>query len=175
MKNLDKMYSKLTTEERLRAFIEAAARRDADEADRLNDTCPRHVYETEDQAYIRAKFNVLILTYTTHLDAARHAELAVFAMAILMFGQPEHHEKVERSLNAFIRRYRTKQEGFARFCATLGIDPETLRSAMGCQVGPMTTRALEITEGCEEAEPSEEQIAAEAEVLIEYWRMEGVI
>ena len=153
MKNLDKLYSKLTPDERFRAFIEAAARHDADELDRLNDTCPMKIYQIEDPAYFIPKTNALLLTLTAHLDASRHSELAAFAMAMLMFGDEKHTEKATDSLATFVRRYRTQMLGFERFCLTVGIDPDSMRQAVGCSVGPMTEMTLAVTDECPEAKP----------------------
>ena len=148
MKNLDKLYSKLTPDERFRAFIEAAARQDADELDRLNDTCPMKLYQIEDPAYFIPKTNALLLTLTAHLDASRHSEVAAFAMAMLMFGDEKHCDKATASLATFVRRYRTQMLGFERFCQTISVAPESMRKALGCSVGPMTKMALEVTEDC---------------------------
>jgi len=45
---LTRLYDRLTPEERFRAFIDAAARRDTVEMDQLNDTCPRLTYVMDD-------------------------------------------------------------------------------------------------------------------------------
>lgn len=175
MKNLDKLYSKLTPDERFRAFIEAAARHDADELDRLNDTCPMKTYQIEDPAYFIPKTNALLLTLTSHLDASRHSELAAFAMAMLMFGDEKHCDKATDSLATFVRRYRTQVLGFERFCQTIGVDPESLRSAVDCRVGPMTKMALAVAEDYSEAEPVPDEVRAVAEQLLAFWRMPGVV
>lgn len=175
MKNLDKLYSKLTPDERFRAFIEAAARHDADELDRLNDTCPMKIYQIEDPAYFIPKTNALLLTLTAHLDASRHSELAAFAMAMLMFGDEKHTEKVTDSLATFVRRYRTQVLGFERFCQAIGVDPESMRKAVGCSAGPMTEMALAVTEDSSEAVPVTDEVIAVAQQLLAVWRMPRVV
>ena len=47
----DRHYASLTAHERFALMLEAMARRDDSEADRLEDTCPRFVYRGEDQAF----------------------------------------------------------------------------------------------------------------------------
>ena len=47
----DRHYEILTSHERFALVLEAMARRDDAEADRLEDTCPRFVYRAEDQAF----------------------------------------------------------------------------------------------------------------------------
>jgi hypothetical protein len=65
MNSLTKLYDKLSADERARLFVAAAARRDVQELDRLNDTCPRKSYTMEDRDYSRRKINLWILTSTT--------------------------------------------------------------------------------------------------------------
>ena len=45
MKMPTKIYERLTPNERFLAFVEAAARRDEEELDRLNVTCPMKTYQ----------------------------------------------------------------------------------------------------------------------------------
>ena len=47
----DRHYETLTSHERFALVLEAMARRDDAEADRLEDTCPRFLYRAEDQAF----------------------------------------------------------------------------------------------------------------------------
>ena len=47
----DRHYEILTSHERFALILEAMARRDDGEADRLEDTCPRFLYRAEDQAF----------------------------------------------------------------------------------------------------------------------------
>lgn len=47
----ERHYEILTSHERFALVLEAMARRDDAEADRLEDTCPRFLYRTEDQAF----------------------------------------------------------------------------------------------------------------------------
>ena len=50
-KGLTSMYDRLTAEERFRLVVEAFAREDQREAERLSTTCPRKVYEMNDLAF----------------------------------------------------------------------------------------------------------------------------
>ena len=47
----DRHYGRLSSRERFALLLEAMARQDEQEADRLEDTCPRHTYRAEDQAF----------------------------------------------------------------------------------------------------------------------------
>lgn len=52
-KNLAKLYDRLTGLERLKLAIEASARGDKAEAERLRQTCPRATYNCGDEAYTK--------------------------------------------------------------------------------------------------------------------------
>ncbi len=81
MKMPTKIYERLTPDERFRAFIEAAGRRDEEELDRLNATCPMKSYDIEDPAYFIPKTNAMMLTLASHLEASWHSELASFSVS----------------------------------------------------------------------------------------------
>jgi len=72
-KNLTKLYDRLTSEERLRLAIEALARGDDEEIDRLNVSCPYKTYTQTDVAYaipVKASHD-LIQGVCQDLDLAR--------------------------------------------------------------------------------------------------------
>lgn len=171
MKMPTKIYERLTPDERFRAFVEAAGRRDEEELDRLNATCPTKTCRIEDPAYFIPKINAMIITLCAHVDAAWYSELACFSMALLTLGSGEHEEKAIDSLGIFVRRYRTQMGGFEKFCEAIGVNAESMRQACGCRVGPMTRLALEIAEDYTDAEPSPHDIDAVADKLLTMWRM----
>lgn len=171
MKIMNKIYERLTAEERFRAFVEAAGRGDAEELDRLNATCPRRLYECDDHEYVHAKTMVLLLSSSAHLDAAWFSELASFSMAMLMFGSEKHAEKASTALTLFVRRYRARMLGFDRFCETIGVNPHSLRQAIGITVGPMMQMALEVAADYPDATPTVEEVKAIAEQLLTHWRV----
>jgi len=51
-KGLTSMYDRLTAEERFRLVVEACAREDERETERLTNTCPRKTYEMNDLAFV---------------------------------------------------------------------------------------------------------------------------
>src|SRR5215210_2610088 len=58
------MYDRLTAEERFRLVLEAAAREDEREAERLANTCPRKAYRINDPAFTeRLRASQLISSY----------------------------------------------------------------------------------------------------------------
>ncbi|MHB1403920.1 MAG: hypothetical protein ACYCXE_02360 [Thermoleophilia bacterium] len=69
MKELSKLYDQLTPTERFRAVLEAVARDDAEEVDKLIDTCPRFNYRMTDRVYAQLTQQGLILTFVFTLAA----------------------------------------------------------------------------------------------------------
>ena len=174
MKMPTKIYERLTPNERFLAFVEAAARRDEEELDRLNVTCPMKTYQIEDPAYFIPKINAMLITVIAHLDAAWHSELASFSMALLILGSGKHEERAVDSLGVFVRRYRTHMDGFAKFCDAIGVNAENLRQAAGCRIGPMAEMALEIAHDYADTAPVPEQVDAVANQLLAIWRAPGL-
>ena len=174
MKMPTKIYERLTPNERFLAFVEAAARRDEEELERLNVTCPMKTYQIEDPAYFIPKSDAIVLTLTAHLDAAWHSELASFSMALLVLGCSKHEEKAIESLGIFVRRYRTHMDGFAKFCDAIGVDAESLRQAVGCRIGPMTEMTLQIADDHVDTTPVPDEVAAVADQLMAGWLRQGV-
>lgn len=170
MKMPAKIYERLTPDERFRAFVEAAGRRDEEELDRLNATCPTKTYRIEDPDYFLPKINAMIITLCAHVDAAWYSELACFSMALLTLGSGEHEEKAIDSLGISVRRYRTQMDGFEKFCEAIGVNAESMRQACGCKVGPISRLALEIAEDYTDAEPSPHDIDVVADKLLTMWR-----
>jgi hypothetical protein len=78
MDKLTRLYDRLTADERLRAFYDAAANKDPAEMDKLNATCPRRPYTMDDWAYTRSKIKVHAITLGLHGDAAFYAQTALF-------------------------------------------------------------------------------------------------
>jgi len=171
MKMPTKIYERLTPDERFHAFVEAAGRRDEEELDRLNATCPMKTYRIQDPDYFLRKTNATIITLCAHVDAAWFSELASFSMALLMLGSAEHEKLAIDSLGIFVRRYRTQMMGFEKFCEAIGVNAESMREACGFKVGPMTKLALEVAKDYAAAAPVPEEIDAAANQLLAIWRI----
>jgi hypothetical protein len=63
-RGLGSMYDRLTPEERFRLVVEAFAREDQREAERLSGTCPRKAYEMNDLAFVeRVRAGDLIVSH----------------------------------------------------------------------------------------------------------------
>ena len=69
---LAKNYELLTPRERPRTLLEAQAREDFEEVNRLRATCPKKVYRTLDHAFDGADDAVITLTFVFCIDLAHH-------------------------------------------------------------------------------------------------------
>ena len=116
----------------------------------------------------------MLITLIAHVDAAWHSELASFSMALLILGSGKHEERAVDSLGVFVRRYRTHMDGFAKFCDAIGVNPESLRQAAGCRIGPMTEMALQIADDYADTAPVLEEVDAVANQLLAIWRAPGL-
>jgi hypothetical protein len=105
----DHHYTTLSAQERFALLLEAMARRDEVEADRLEETCPRFTYRAEDQAFrdrmrraymiasrvclnIQSGLAQLRLARAFHNDAARFADPVVrLAQITLLYGRAYGH------------------------------------------------------------------------------------
>jgi hypothetical protein len=171
VKDLTKLYDRLTPVERLRAFVEAAGRRDTAEMDRLNDTCPRKTYEMEDYAYTRGKMMFWILALAHHAEAGRYAQCAFFALVVLASEEaaPDVTEPMEKLFEASVRRYRTNFVAWDRFCGETGIAPDAVLSAYGIGDEVSMELALEVADQLGFADPSEEEIDKQLQPLLAIW------
>jgi hypothetical protein len=96
-------------------------------------------------------------------------------MALLILGSGKHDEMAVDSLGVFVRCYRTQMDGFAKFCETIGVNPESLRQAAGCRVGPMTKMALQVADDYADTAPVLEEVDAVANQLLVIWRAPGLV
>jgi hypothetical protein len=76
---LAKNYELLTARERLRMLLEAQAREDMDEVNRLRATCPQKVYRTLDHAFDAAHDTVMTLVFVFCIDLAHHLGMVEMA------------------------------------------------------------------------------------------------
>jgi hypothetical protein len=110
----------------MRAVVEALARKDEQELDRLNGTCPRKTYVCDDWAYHGRLRDLWILAMNHALDIQRLG-LAILVLFVTGLNaeskadesaQEDLSEKVERLGGRLLAHL----EAWRRFCAELGID-----------------------------------------------------
>jgi len=71
-KGLGKLYDRFTPEERFRLDVEAMARGDMEESERLRESCPRHTYTMNDARFSRRRDAARELTMVVLLDLNQH-------------------------------------------------------------------------------------------------------
>jgi hypothetical protein len=176
MDKLTRLYDRLTAEERLRAFYEAAANKDPAEMDKLNATCPRRTYTMDDWAYTRTKYNMLVITLALHGDAAFYAQSALFALACnVLFEAREEDDmakpgQTEELFEFAIRHYKKCIRAYDRFCEEVGLDPATMRQACGVQENVPMQIAMNVADELVSAEPEPGEVEALTNSLLKLWR-----
>lgn len=169
MSKLTTMYEKLTPDERLSAFIDAAARRDGEEMDRLNETCPRKTYIMEDIGYNQRKHWAIQITSALYGDAARIGLAACFGLGLTFAEDNEMAEKGEKVLSNSVRRYKAKMAAFGRFCEWAGLSADSMRKAIG-ETGSLPMElVVSVSDEVDPVEPTEEEIERELASLRDSW------
>lgn len=168
MKNLDDgIYGKLTPAERVALVVEAIARKDLSEADRLIDTCEIKTYTMRDAAYSER----LRAIHTAALHALlmlEHQHAATLAMlGPLLFYADKNDRKSKEGFADAAEKLRvldshTRGVWFAweEFCADAGVDPvKTLEVAWGPVPDYYRHGSAKVLIGmeCEPAEPEPEE------------------
>lgn len=160
------LYEMLTAEQRARTFVEAVARRDEAELDRLNDSCPRYRYEAEDADYIRMRLGYCLVALLAHQEASYHAQAAGAAMVALMAIDGEKADALAETVRRALRRFREVYAALEGFCEHVGISPDVLRQAYFDWPNPM----MEIVEAAfgddPESQPDDVAVSDYRELLI---------
>ena len=92
MNRLARLYDRLTPDERLCAFVDALARKDDQELDRLNETCPRKTYVCDDWAYRGRLRDLWILAMNHALDIQRLGQAILVLLALLLNAETKGDE-----------------------------------------------------------------------------------
>jgi len=129
MKLSDTLYEKFTPRERLALFYEAMSRKDYAEADRLADTCERKSYRMQDAAYLQ-NLQYIHLSCLHALLAISEAESRVAAAgALMLLAKEKDTKKIRDALRIYaaaIREILGIWEAWQEFCATAGVDPNSV-------------------------------------------------
>ena len=131
MKDLSRHYVTFTPDERFRLFIEAAGRHDLQEMDRLNDSCPRKTYRSEDTAYTHRKLKFFNM-YLAHSIAVAHTDtpaLASLLMLVAFEGDEERTallDDVEAAVVKLTVRRLSMNEAWRQFCEEIGLESDSV-------------------------------------------------
>jgi hypothetical protein len=162
MNGINRLYDRLTSDERFRLFFAAAARRDCEEMDRLNNTCPSREYVMDDYDFTRAKVKLTVLTLAFFGDLHRVETTLAASLLLLLVGGGES-EETETMLEELIEQTAglrmTMKETWRRFCIELGLDPVQIEQAHGIEPHPL----MEFVDGAIESvlgpiKPNEDQV-----------------
>lgn len=134
MKDLSRHYDQLTADERFRLFFDAAGRGDLQEMDRLNDSCPRKKYLTDDWEYMTKKLWFSMLALNESRAVARLEMIGALGL-ILMLAHEEDDEKtavIEPILEAALVQRGATMAAWERFCGEAGVKPESVATLGPC-------------------------------------------
>ena len=129
MKDISNHYQHLTAEERFRLFVQAMGRKDEQELDRLENTCPRKSYTQQDWKYTNMKMTFMWYALASALEEVRTALLASIAIGLSLAGDDDDPDKTDSLMDAFkkiMHTSRGKKAGWKVFCTGLGVDPEAI-------------------------------------------------
>lgn len=179
MKDVTRYYPLLTEDERFRLFVEAMGRKDEQELDRLEATCPRRTYSAQEHEYTRKKMFFAILALTSALQELRVDLLATLALIVAFASDDEDDGRTgtsEEAMGAFKKLMRLRQgkrDGWLRFCKHLGVSPDAIAAPFLENVEWAMRAAESLAESLDrdpENETESEQIAVrEFEALIDGW------
>jgi hypothetical protein len=133
MNKLNKLYDNLSNDERIKLFIEAMARKDEFEVDRLEETCPRATYRMPDYQYTRHKTGAMMLSCFNVMDSYRSITYALFSLALLYVAD-NHDESIaendlENTVRLWVTKFKANEQAWHEFCVENGLDPQTMRQA----------------------------------------------
>lgn len=139
MKPLTHLYDQLTAKERFAVAVEALARGDMDELDRLNDTCPRKRYEIGDLAYhtrVNELWRLALLVKTELLKLRQNMAATLAVIVTLESAEDDDADGYETALSVYERMcgiLKGKQTAWAEFCQGLGLTGEEVFRAFGLE------------------------------------------
>ena len=136
MNKFNKLYETLTNEERIKLFIQALARNDDEELDRLDNSCPQRTYRMTDYEFKSKKINALIISAFHMLDSYQSLTLAMASLISLLAFEGNEDKKSEQNyeiskdcFNTSMALFKGREEGWKMFCDSIGIDPKQTREA----------------------------------------------
>jgi len=181
VKDIAKQYPQLTADERFRLFVEAMGRKDEQELDRLEATCPRKHYTAQEDRYVRKKMRFTVFAFASALEAARMETFAMLALVVMLAANDddgdEHAETYAKAIDVFkqlMRLRQGKRSGWLRFCRRLGVTPDAMTAPfrINMEWAMATPEAIaKSLDDSADGDPSEvEEIATkEFDALLDAW------
>ena len=178
MKDLSRHYEQLTADERFRLWVEAMGRKDGQELDRLEATCPRRRYDAQDDDYTRRKRRFTVHALMSALQRLQIDLLASTALVVALAnddsGNDSTSDKAIEAFRLFMRLRQGKRDGWLRFCDRIGVDPDAMTAPFLEYVDLAMCIAEAISAALDEEsadDPSNAELIAtrELEALIDVW------
>lgn len=137
MRQANGLYEKFTPKERIALMVEAMARMDYAEADKIIDTCQRKRYDMADAAYIEGFRCVHLMALYTRVMLLEMQSVGMAALGMLAHLKDRKDEEGEEEFSKWCDRLMwadANTQGvwlaWARFCADVGVD-----AAMAFSIG----------------------------------------
>jgi len=133
--NTERLYDALTTPERFALTVEAFARRDVVEIDRLQETMPQQTYRMSDAGYWQRLHMLNTLALTHGLRRKEIVARSLSALAVIMLTDDDDAEgKCVGTLGRFMGKLKAYDDAWQRFCDSIGIDSAIV--LQGFQIEP---------------------------------------
>ena len=131
MRQLDPMYEKFTPRERVALMVEALARKDYGEADRLIDTCERKRYEMADASYTEAFRLLHTLALHTRVMLLEKQAAGMACLGALTHYAGKSGRKDRKEFSRLVNRLQQSDSRMSGiwaawdgFCGRLKVNPE---------------------------------------------------
>ena len=140
MKELTHLYDQLNAKERFGVAVQALARGDMNELDRLIDTCPKKTYRTGDLAFFTRLKELLTMALMARVEILSTSTKALGMLSVLLAlessDEDEDTEGVAAAEETYIRlsaMLKGKRAAWNDFCSGLGLDGDEVMRAFHFQ------------------------------------------
>jgi hypothetical protein len=175
VKDITKNYALLTNDERFRLFVEAIGRKDLQDADRLDNSCPRKTYKMPDWDYTRKKVRFVFLAQCHLAELFKFDALAHLALVVQLAheGEDDGLESAEAAADVFkklISVRAAKQAAWERFCDLLGVKPSAIANQLQPQPDDLVGFAESIAEELGVGGFDEDLARRQLSALLDVWQ-----
>lgn len=160
MKDVSRHYDILTPQERLVLTIEALARGDSDDSNKLIESCPKERCTMNDSGFSMAYSRLMDIALINLVDAYQALARANLAIGVVAGGRDDkwayyfHHKTNQLSI----------QEAWKRFCDSINLDGNKVFAAFGLDVTDLQRPPLD-----EHIVADEEAVAILLDGMVSSW------
>jgi hypothetical protein len=133
VKDVSRHYDQLTADERFRLFFDAEGRGDTQEMDRLDDSWPRKRYLTDDWEYMTKKLWFSMMALNESRAVARLEMIGALGLILMLAHEDDDAQTavIAPILEAALVQRGATMAAWERFCAEVGIKPESIGMTLG--------------------------------------------